>query len=124
MLEELEADGQPRWMLLNKHDRIKDLTTLNILRHHYPDALVISGLTGFGLDALKQELADHFASVEVELSLVLSHRDGQVLNYLYTYGEIVDRRYESNDVLVEARLPEDLLGQFRTMIEGTSVQMR
>ncbi len=123
VLDELGAGDKPRWMLFNKCDQIGDSTLLNILHHEYPEGMQISGLKGWGLEEFKHRLAEHFASMDVEFSLTLSHRDGKIMNYLYQHGEVMEREYEANDIHLRARLSENLMGQFRTMIQGTQIQL-
>ena len=124
VLEELSVDDKPRWMVFNKLDQVQDPSVLSVLRLEYPESIDISALTGFGLDDLNQRLSEHFASLEVEFSVVLSHRDGKAMDYLYRHGEVLERDYEANDIHLRARMSEAFMGRFRTMVQDAPIQVQ
>ena len=108
ILEELEVIDKPTLMLFNKVDLLEesDNSELRRLQHEYSDSIAISALGGEGLEQLKAYLVEILAENEVQLSLVLSHQDGKMLNYIYEHGEVLDRKYEDNNILVTAKIPK------------------
>ena len=93
VLEELGADTKRVVTLLNKLDRVQDLSSLHALRLHFPDAVFGSAHTGQGLEELlhlcgemlrggvtKVELALPLARIEL---LSLLHRTSHVLSLNY-----------------------------------------
>jgi len=113
VLEELESVDKQTLMLFNKIDKLaleqseemESYDKLQVLQSEYPDGIAISALTGEGLEQLTSHLVDFSSQNDVQLSLVLSHKDGgKVLNYIYTHGEVLEQRYEDNSVLVEAKI--------------------
>jgi GTP-binding protein HflX len=115
VLEELEVVDKPTLMLFNKIDNLASrrcqdeemgsYAELSVLQNRYPDSIAISALTGEGLEQLKSRLVEFLSQNDVQISLVLSHKDGgKVLNYIYTHGEVLDQSYEDNSVLVEAKI--------------------
>jgi GTP-binding protein HflX len=93
VLEELGADTKRVVTLLNKLDRVQDVSSLHALRLHFPDAVFGSAHTGQGLEELlhlcgemlrgrvtKVELALPLARIEL---LSLLHRTSHVLSLNY-----------------------------------------
>ena len=115
VLEELESVDKQTLMLFNKIDKLasrlcrdegmESYDELHVLQSEYPDGIAISALTGEGLEQLTSHLVDFSSQNDVQISLVLSHKDGgKVLNYIYTHGEVLNQSYEDNSVLVEAKI--------------------
>ena len=64
---------------------------------------------GAGLEALKNLLAERFATQDVDVSLALSYQDGKALDYLYKHGEVFDTDYQGESICVKAKLPQRYL---------------
>lgn len=116
VLEELEAVDKQTLMVFNKIDKMESHGDLGILQNEYPDGIAISALTGEGLEQLKSRLLEFISKNDVQLSLVLSHKDGgKVLNYIYTHGEVLNQSYEDNSVLVEAKIHSRYLKKLKQL---------
>ena len=73
----------------------------------------ISGLTGQGLDSLRERIAERFADRYEAVHLVLPYEDGGKLAELYELGAPIDEREDQPDgVHVRARLPRRELRRF------------
>ena len=57
VLRELRCDDRPRWRILNKSDRVRDLGLVPLLRRDAGETLLLSGRTGEGIDLLRSRLA-------------------------------------------------------------------
>ncbi len=115
VLAELDASEKPTIMLLNKVDKVKSLENIHPIKNEYADVILISALTGEGLDELKAKLVEIFSKDEVQLSLAFSHRDGKAINYLHEHGEVLEQNYEGNSVKIEAKINKQFLERLRKL---------
>src|SRR5437763_9609986 len=110
VLRELGIEEKDTLLILNKVDRLPDRGALIPVLHRYPNAIPISARTREGFDSLHHAASDalsrSFADLEVETSV----SNGRMLAYLAAHGEIIDRRYDGDRVLVHVRLPQRHLG--------------
>src|SRR6476660_2160153 len=112
VLEEIEALDIPQLLVLNKIDRVDEVGRRRLANRN-PHAVQVSALTGEGLDALKQQVAEFFADRYVDVQLLLPHDHGRELSALYETGAPITSREDSAaGVLVSARLPRRLLTRF------------
>jgi len=112
VLHEIGADELPVDLVLNKVDAIDDEQRRR-LANRYPDALQVSALTGEGLDALRERVADRFAERFEPVRLLLPYGEGGKLNELYALGAPIEEREDTSEgVLVVARLPRREIRRF------------
>ena len=110
VLEEIGIEEKNTLLLLNKIDCVQNRERLDAIYSRYPNAIPVSGSTGFGLkrlaQAVSQSLSKHFREVEVRFHSA----DGRLAAYLAEYGEIISRRYDpEGHVTVHCRLPARVL---------------
>src|SRR6478752_2789424 len=71
VLAELDCDKKPMLLVLNKVDRVKDLSLVQVLEKHHPRSVAVSAATGKGLDQLRdaviEMLSADFAHVVIEV---------------------------------------------------------
>jgi len=115
VLVELNASEKPTIMLLNKLDKVESFENIHPIKNEYPDVILISALTGEGIDELKAKLVEILSRNEVQLSLVFSHRDGKAINYLYEHGKVLEQNYEDNSVRIEAKIDKQFLERLRKL---------
>ena len=112
VLHEIGADVLPLELVVNKIDAV-DLRRRRRLANRFPDALHVSALTGEGLDALRERIADRFADRFEPVRLLLPYEEGGKLAELYALGAPIEEREDHADgVLVRARLPRRELRRF------------
>jgi len=113
VLQELGVHDKPAILVLNKIDRVTDRATLDVLRAHHPNAVAISGLTGEGVEELKDAvikmLSSHFIPVEVTLDA----GNGKVLAYLNAQAEIFRQEYRGSQVVIQCYIAKGLLHHVR-----------
>ncbi|OGG52771.1 MAG: GTPase HflX [Candidatus Handelsmanbacteria bacterium RIFCSPLOWO2_12_FULL_64_10] len=105
VLEDLCIAEHPALMVFNKIDRLDDPARLSALMHAHDDAVAVSGLTGEGIEELKQRLYEKLEKGRVVLDLRVSQTEGRFLSELYEVGEVLERSYDGNDVLLKVKLP-------------------
>jgi GTP-binding protein HflX len=112
VLHDIGADDLPLELVLNKIDAVDRLRRRR-LENLFPDALQVSALTGEGLDALRERIADRFSDRLEAVRLFLPYEDGGKLAELYSLGAPIEEREDQPDgVLVRARLPRRELRRF------------
>jgi GTP-binding protein HflX len=118
VLHEIGADDLPLELVLNKIDAVSPEQAQH-LANRYPDALQVSALTGEGLDALRERIADRFAERFESVRLLLPYGEGGKLNELYALGAPIEEREDTGDgVLVVARLPQRDVRRFAPYLVG------
>ena len=109
VLKELDCADKPTILVLNKVDRITDMTQLDILKAQHPKAVVISGATGAGVreltDTVVESLSSHFLAAEVTVDA----GNGKVLAYLNAHAEIFRQEFRDSNVVIRCYLPKHLL---------------
>ena len=112
VLHDIGADDLPLELVLNKVDAVDPLRRRR-LANRFPDALQVSALTGEGLDALRERIAERFSDRYEAVRLFLPYADGGKLAELYALGAPIEEREDRPEgVLVRARLPRRELRRF------------
>lgn len=124
VLKSLNAHDISTIVLLNKMDLFENEEQSQLLRIKCPDSLKISARTGAGLDQLKTRLAERFSSQDLDMSLILSYRDGKALDYLYKHGEVYEADYGGNSIQVKARLPHRYLKALDPLVAHSTYVLR
>jgi GTPase len=110
-LEEIGAGERPRLVVFNKVDLLDQEARDDLLLHH-PEAVLVSGETGEGLEELgrriEQELRHTLRSVE----LLVPYKDGGSLAELHDLAGQVTREDTAEGVLVRALVPARLAERF------------
>jgi len=119
VLHEIGADELPLELVLNKIDAVSPEQARR-LGNRYPEALQVSALTGAGLDALRERIADRFSDRFEPVRLLLPYQEGAKLNELYALGAPIEEREDTGEgVLVIARLPRREISRFaRYLVNG------
>jgi GTPase len=112
VLHDIGAADLPLELVLNKIDAVDGLRRRR-LANLFPDALQVSALTGEGLDALRERIAERFSDRFEAVRLFLPYEDGGKLAELYSLGAPIEEREDRPEgVLVRARLPRRELRRF------------
>ncbi len=104
VFDEIGAADVPRLRVLNKIDLL-DGDDRRRLANANPDAILVSAVTGQGLDELRERIARHFASRFQRVDLVVPHGEGAALASLYALGAPLEREDHADGVHVRAHLP-------------------
>src|SRR5262245_7471910 len=112
VLHDIGADDLPLELVLNKIDAV-DALRRRRLANLFPDALQVSALTGEGLGALRERIAERFSDRFEAVRLFLPYEDGGKLAEPYSLGAPIEEREDRPEgVLVRARLPRRELRRF------------
>ncbi|MDX9996830.1 MAG: GTPase HflX [Phenylobacterium sp.] len=127
VLERLEIDQEDRQILevWNKIDLVPDTERERVrgdARRHHPPAIVVSAVTGEGIDALLAEIArlvDDEAPVEAHVPA----SEGAAIAWLYRHGRVLERETEPDGATrVAVRLSSKALGQFERLFPQTELR--
>ncbi len=121
VLEELGIEEKDALLVLNKVDSV-DHTELEVLLHHYPNAIAISARSGEHLSQLIAAVSDALSAGFAEVDVETGVENGRLLAFLAAKGEIYSNRYHDDSrVTVHCRLPRQFLGQIDS--PGTKVRL-
>ena len=120
VLSELGAKEKPILPVLNKIDLQAARNQWGRLSGKLARAIPVSALTGEGLDALRDELADFLRSRSMRVELRIPASDGKLLSSIRSSGKIFSSKYgDDGFVHVVASIPGRHLWSLRTVPGGT-----
>ncbi|MEA2380995.1 MAG: GTPase [Solirubrobacteraceae bacterium] len=112
VLDEIGAGERPRLLVLNKADRIDD-ERREELRFRHPDGILVSALTGEGLDELGETVEKAFRETLRSVDLLLPFAEGGRLAELHDVaGDGLDRTDTAEGVRVRGRVPATVAERF------------
>ncbi|HEX6026280.1 MAG TPA: GTPase HflX [Solirubrobacter sp.] len=104
VLEEIDAGGSPRMLVLNKADIIDDERRRELSFRH-PDAVLVSAVTGEGLDDLRERITQEFERTLTDVELLVPFAEGSLLSELHDVAGDMEREDTPDGVRVTARIP-------------------
>src|SRR5271163_1039775 len=110
-LEEIGAGDRPRLLVLNKIDLLEQ-DERDELRLRHPDAVLVSGVTGEGLEELCTRIEQELHHMLRPLELLVPYADGGSLAELHEVAGEVSREDTPEGVRVSALVPARLAGRF------------
>ena len=111
VLQEIDADSAPRLLVLNKTDAI-DPERRAELRLLHPDAVLVSAVTGDGVDRLRETIEDDFVRRMRPIELLLPYSEGASLAELHEIAGDLEREDTPDGVRVRARVPAPVAERF------------
>ena len=110
VLEELGIEEKDTVLVLNKVDAVADRASLGPVLKRYPNALPISARTRESFDRLHTAVSDALSRSFADLDVETSVANGRMLAYLAAHGEVLERRYADERVIVHVRIPQRHMG--------------
>jgi GTP-binding protein HflX len=117
VLDEIGADDNPRLLVLNKADAL-DAERREELRLRHPDGVLVSALTGEGLDALTTRIQREFRATLRPVDLLVPFAEGGRLAELHEIAGDLDRTDTPEGVRVRARVPAGVAARFARFAVG------
>jgi GTPase len=109
VLAELGCAEKRQILVLNKIDRVFDREKLHFLLALHPKAVAISGLTGEGLDTLRDAVIEGLTADYIEADVTVPLTAGKVLAYINQHAEIYHQEYHESTAHFRLRLARHLL---------------
>ncbi|MFH1038914.1 MAG: GTPase HflX [PVC group bacterium] len=121
VLREMEAEGKPMIVALNKTDLVSDPFLISEARARLEGGVPISALRKTGLAELLTAIDEQLdlATLRRHHRLLIPQRRPDLISRLYRDGKVVKIDYHQKDVYVEVLIEDRALGDFRSfLIEG------
>jgi len=108
-------------LVLNKADAIDDERRHELAFRH-PDAVLVSALTGEGLDELGERIATEFERTLRDVELLVPFSEGGTLSELHDFAGDLDREDTADGVRISVRLPALVAERYdRYAVNGNGV---
>jgi GTP-binding protein HflX len=115
VLEEIGAGAKPRLLVLNKADLLDEEGRREALLRH-PDAILVSALSGEGVETLRDRVEEAFEDTLTEVELLVPYSEGARLHELHELAGELQRTERPDGVLVHARVPRAELHRFDDLL--------
>ncbi len=103
-LEDLGAGDTTTVMVFNKIDRLQDRSFLPTLAEKYPNSVFISAARGINILGLKEEVSKLLEKEFSVEEIVLPGSRQKLIAQLYDIGEVLERTYEDDRVVMKIRM--------------------
>jgi GTPase len=111
VLDEIGAGDTPRLLALNKVDLLGE-DRRRELSFRFPEAVQVSGETGFGLDELSEAIEARFLATLKPMELLVPYREGGTLSELHDLAGELEREDTAEGVRIRARVPAAVAPRF------------
>jgi GTP-binding protein HflX len=115
VLGEIGAGHLPEVLALNKWDLV-GLGDREGLRRRHPDGVPVSALTGEGVEAVIQRVAETLPSPPIEVDLLVPFDRPELVPWLYREAQVVTAEETSEGTRVSARVSEAELPKLQDFI--------
>ena len=112
VLAEIAADHVPQLRVLTKADQL-DSDQREELRYAHPDGVLVSAVTGEGVDALAARIEEEFAQTLRQVELLIPYDEGGRLAELHEIAGDLEREETADGVRVTARLPATVAARYQ-----------
>jgi GTPase len=112
VLREIGAGERPRIAVLNKSDKVAPERAKG-LQAARPGSVVVSALSGDGLDELGTAIARHLELLPRTVRLRFRAGDARKIAGVYTAGRVTSHEVDGDEVTIAAEIPERLLSRYR-----------
>ncbi|NQW72686.1 MAG: GTPase HflX [Actinobacteria bacterium] len=110
VLNEIGAGGVPELVVINKCD-IADPDRVTTLLRREPHAVVISAMTGEGIDELLLAIEADLPHLMEEIDILLPYSRGDLLSRVHSQGDVIAIEHEEGGTRLKARVPRALAGE-------------
>jgi GTPase len=111
VLLEIAADDVPQVLVLAKADQVDAERRLE-LQHRHADAVLVSAVTGEGVETLIQRIEEEFARTLQDVELLIPYEDGARLAELHEIAGELEREERPDGVRVSGRIPAAIASRY------------
>jgi GTPase len=115
VLREIGADDVPELVVFNKAD-LADPDDAKRLLHNNPGAVLLSAVTGDGIERLLTAVGDRLRELTHVVELVVPYDRGDVVAAVHRHGEVVSESHDPDATRMWARIRPEDLGRFREFV--------
>lgn len=105
VLRQLDADKKDSILVFNKIDLVEDKTILERLAKSYPSSVFICALTGENIEILLRRIEEKLSAYFLDISLVLPSSKMDLVDLVYSQGQVKKIDYLSDGIHMEVTLP-------------------
>jgi GTPase len=113
VLGEIGAGSVPELVVLNKAD-LASTEALARLRHREPHSIVVSALTGEGIDDLLAALEEGLPRPSVEVDVLVPYTQGRLVARVHSEGEVLAEEHTADGTSLRARVGPRLAAELAT----------
>ncbi|HZT96248.1 MAG TPA: GTPase HflX, partial [Chloroflexota bacterium] len=114
-LAELGVAARPRLQVLNKADRV-DQNLRAALTRRWPEAVVVSALTGEGIPDLRERISRLVTASFIPVRVNIPYARAQDVNLFHTRGMIEKEDHRSSGTIIVGKLPASLIPRFQEYV--------
>jgi GTP-binding protein HflX len=103
-LEDLGAGDKPTLVVFNKIDLLKERSALAAISEKHPNHVFISAARGINITGLKDEVGKMLEQEFIIEEFSIPQSNQKIISQLYDAGEMLERTYEDDRVLLKLRL--------------------
>lgn len=124
VLEEVGAERRPQLVVLNKADLAQPERT-EALERRITQAtgnppVLVSAISGEGLDALTQAITDVLPNLRVTVTVDIPYDRYDLVSQVHTRGQVHDLQHNDTSVRVDADVDQDLLDQLAKFLVASN----
>jgi len=112
VLREIGAHEIPQLLVLSKADQVDEERRQELGRRH-PRAVLVSALTGEGIEELVARIEEEFSRTLESVELLIPYDEGGRLAELHEVSGELEREETTEGVLIRARLPATVAARYR-----------
>lgn len=120
VLNEIEIADKPMIIVFNKVDKIRYEERKSALRKNYPESIMISALTGAGLQDLKLKILDIITKSHVTKTVSIPQIDGKLLAYIYSSSNVLKQSEVGDEIILTFEAPNDVASKIESDIKKLS----
>ncbi|MGE5405839.1 MAG: GTPase, partial [Candidatus Saccharibacteria bacterium] len=117
VLDEIGAGNRQELMVYNKADLIPN-ASLHNLPFDLPEGVMVSAMTGQGLEQLMEKIESILYEETVEISVTIPYDRGDILNKLYKRGLILKREESEHGVVIEVKGQISIINSVINELQG------
>jgi GTP-binding protein HflX len=112
VLEQIGAHGVPQLLVFNKSDLL-DGQQREALVSRFPQALLLSALTGEGIDGLLARIEQAMNAASALLNVVVPFAEGRLVQLAHERCTIVSERFTEEGTALQLQIPPALVSRFQ-----------
>ena len=120
VLNEIEIADKPMIIVFNKVDKIRYEERKSALRKNYPESIMISALTGAGLQDLKLKILNIITKSHVTKTVSIPQIDGKLLAYIYSSSNVLKKSEVGDEIILTFEAPNDVASKIESDIKKLS----
>ena len=111
VLDELGLKDKPVLVALNKIDLLQDRSWLEVHKDEFSNAVILSAKTGENLETLIERMQGHFASLMLNLKIIIPHSRMELVDFFYRQAKVDKIDYLQKGVSISLRISQELFNK-------------